>query len=180
MNDMLKIIMYLALAMIVIYLFVTISTGVEPITLIKRLGQTFEAGKIGITNALESIASVDCRSDHYVVTLDSPKFYYKEKSGEKVLDFIVVLDFERFVYIGKYGDQKAIRCELKEGEFKCPEVKLEFDIGQRTTAIEGKQNLHFTTWRASGPVTDAASSQSETLDRMLERFYNEYLSSFDV
>ena len=99
MNDMLKIIMYLALAMIVIYLFVTISTGVEPITLIKRLGQTFEAGKIGITNALESIASVDCRSDHYVVTLDSPKFYYKEKSGEKVLDFIVVLDFERFVYI---------------------------------------------------------------------------------
>ena len=76
MNDILKVIMYLVLALIVIYLFITISIGVDPITLVSKIGQSFETGKLGVTAAEPG---VDCRDNRYVIALDSPKFFYKER-----------------------------------------------------------------------------------------------------
>lgn len=186
MNEILKVVMYLVLTLIVISIIVYMVTGLSPLSFFKKLGQTFEPGKLDVA-AEEKNLKIDCVGAIYVLTLDSPKFNYREKSGEKSVDFIIVLDYNRLLFVGKYADSSKdiIRCSPEPGsdEFQCPQnLKIEFEL-KGVEQPTGEQSFHFTTWHAKPAVVAAANSAEETgmtLSSMIDSYSDYYISSFDV
>lgn len=185
-------IFYIVLMLIIIYLTVSIITGLTPFQLIKKIGTAFEPGKLYVANdqrdPLEAHTKIECLSAAYKVVIDSPNFYYKDKSSSKSITFAVVLDYRNKLFFGDITDptgahSETISCSppADSDEFSCPkDRKIEFNVNGIGT-FDNKQVLHFTTWIATPAVISALKESDATLDKMLGGVYaNSYLSSFDI
>ena len=173
-------IFYFLIMIVVIYIGIAIVTGLNPLTLLKKIDSTFEPGKVYVTNAgtLDKNIELGCLGTNYILTLDGAKFGYKG-TGDK-LEFIVVLDYKNLLFVGHYGDEEKITCTAEPDKYNCPqELKLSFELAG-TGGITGKQTFHFTTWLARPAVIDAVKQTHATLDKILDSYSDSYLSSFDA
>lgn len=184
---------YIIVMIIVVYIGISIVTGLNPLNVFQKIGHVFEPGKLYITNdnpeqgGLEKFTKIDCTPNAPVVILDGLKFYYKGEPGSQSskLHFAIILDYkgppggQSKLIVGRHDGGEVIECSVKDDAFDCPQnLKMRFEL-QGIGDLQPKEVFHFTTWLETSKLRDDARSMN-FLKELLEKYSEFYLSSFDV
>jgi len=189
-DETLKLVLYIVMMVIVIYIGIGLVAGFDPRDWVKKLSSTtYEPGKISINDIenLEKNTFLDCTQNSYLMTLKDVKFDTKPGLNVEggVLEFIVALDFKNRLFLGsdENGITKIIICKEANGEFKCDDTTLRFDLSN-CVEPSGDEVFHFTTWLAKPAVLDAmkptGTCDFPAISKVLDNYGQFYLSSFNV
>ena len=150
-EETIKVVLYVVVMIIIIYIGIGFVLGFNPASWIGKLSSTtYEPGKISLTQDLEKYTFVDCTQNSYRLTLKDLKFNVKPGLSVEgnTLDFIVTLDFNNLLFVGAdtTGVAKTITCKVIDGKFQCDDATINFDLSSCTGKLTGSQVFHFTTW----------------------------------